>query len=117
MSLLAKNLLGPLAQQLLGDDQVHDAAEGDKPPLSSVAEFLASAPSRLFANFPSVYFGESGLRLPPVLHYGDLLRSSRKNGLWKRHLSEEEYAAQLGPIFCIFTVSKLCNKKMHRAHH
>ena len=104
MSLVAKNILGPLAQ-LIGTDDVHDAAAGSKEPLSSVAAFLASTPSQIFATFPSVYFGESDLKLPPVLQYGALLQSSRMNGLWKRHLSEEEYAEQLGPIFCIFTVS------------
>ena len=82
---------------------MHDALDGGQEPLSDIASALASVPSQLFEAFPSWYFGESGLKLPPVLHYGPLLKASRKNGMWRRHLSEYEYAATLGPIFCIFT--------------
>ena len=81
---------------------MHDALDGGQEPLSDIASALASVPSQLFEAFPSWYFGESGLKLPPVLHYGPLLKASRKNGMWRRHLSEYEYAATLEPVMRSF---------------
>lgn len=66
----------------------------------SIAHFWLNLGSRIVTGFPParmLFFGR-GMRLPPVVHHGDILSKVKKYGMWQRHRVDRELAATLGDI-------------------